>query len=244
MATKKVSKKMEMGVTMEQLLEAGAHFGHQVRRWNPRMKKFIWQARGGVHIFDLEKSVEYLNKASEALAKYVGEGKKVLVVGTKPQAKAQVREMAEKLGLGYVSERWLGGTLSNWTQIKSRLDRMNKLKLDREAGKFAKYVKKERLLLDREIDKLSRFFGGLNVMKGLPEVIVIIDTHKEKVAVREAKGKGIKIIGIVDTNSDPEGIDFPIPMNDDSAAAIKIVLDALAMSVEKAKKVIKTDAKK
>ena len=185
-----------------------------------------------------------MNKASDALAKFVEEGKKVLIVVTKPQAKGQVREMAEKLGLGYVSERWLGGTLSNWTQIKSRLDRMNKLKTDREAGKFAKYVKKERLLLDREIDKLTRFFGGLNVMKGLPEVIVIIDTHKEKVAVREAKGKGIKIIGIVDTNSDPEGIDFPIPMNDDSAAAIKIVLDALAMSVEKAKKVIKNDVKK
>ena len=236
MATKKKTEVKVAGVTMELLLEAGAHFGHQVRRWNPKMKKFIWQARGGVHIFDLEKTVDSINKAVEALAQMAADGKKIMLVGTKPQAKVLVREAADKLGLGFVTERWLGGTLTNWSQMKSRLDRLNRLKADKEAGKLNKYVKKERLLLDREMEKLTRFFGGLNNLKGIPDVLVVIDTHKERVAVREAKARGLIVIGIVDSNADPDMVDFPIPMNDDAVGAIKLVVDALVGAVERGKK--------
>lgn len=235
MATKKAKEVEVAGVTMEQLLEVGAHFGHQVRRWNPKMKKFIWQAKGGVHIFDLEKTVNCLNAAEETLTKMAAEGKRIVFVGTKRQAKELVKEAALAVGAGYITERWLGGTITNWTQMKSRLDRLNKLKADRESGKLNVYIKKERVLIDREIDKLERFFGGIANFKSIPEVLVVIDTHKEKVAVAEARARKITIIGITDSNADPELIDYPIPMNDDAVGAVKLVVDALASAYGKGK---------
>lgn len=241
MATKKAAKEVfsNKGVSMEQLLEAGAHFGHMVRRWNPKMRKFIWQARGGVHIFDLEKTENSIRDAASYLEKMAAEGKRIVFVGTKRQAKDLVREAAIKAGVGHVTERWLGGMLTNWGQMKARIDRLNGLKADRESGRLNKYIKKERLLLDREIEKLERFFGGLSESKSTPDVLFVVDTHKEKVAVREAKNRKIKVVGIVDSNADPDFVDYPIPMNDDAVGAIKLVVDALADAVAVGRKQFK-----
>ncbi len=245
--TKKVlvEKKPEgvMGL-MEQLLESGAHFGHTVKRWNPKMKRFVWQERGGVHIFDLEKTAKQLELAEQKLREFAAVGKRMVMVGTKRQARDAVLEAAQRIGIARVTERWLGGTITNWGQIKSRLNRLAKLKDDRDTGKLSKYVKKERVLFDKEIEKLERFFGGISSLKDFPEVAIIVDTHKEKVAVREAKARGVFVIGVVDTNADPDLVDLPIPMNDDSIAAIKLVVDRLALAIEEGKKAEKKEIKK
>jgi small subunit ribosomal protein S2 len=255
--TKKVETKVKetkkskiVKITPEILFEAGAHFGHVAKRWNPKMEKFLYGKKGGVHIFDLEKTIEEVEKAGKFLSKMASENKKIVLVGTKRQSREMVKEEAMRIGAGYVTERWLGGTITNWEQIKTRIGRLNKLKKSREAGEFAGYTKKERLLIDREIAKLQRFFGGLADLGGIPEVVVIFDAKKDKIAAKEAKSRGIKVIGLLDSNANPDLVDYPIPMNDDATTAVELVIKYLVQEIEKGKKkgskasVVKKEEKK
>lgn len=243
MATKKAAVETanvpvnKFSISAEALFEEGAHFGHMVKRWNPKMKKFIWGKKSGVHIFDLEKTVAQIDKAAEALKKFAEEGKRIAFVGSKRQAKEVIKEVALANKLAFVSERWLGGTISNWKQVKSRIDRLADLKRRRETGDLKKYTKREQVLFDREIAKLEKFFGGLSVLTAAPEVLVVVDSHKERSAVREAKGRGVKIVAIVDSNGNPDPIDYVIPMNDDSAKAIEMVIRLFGQVIKEAKTV-------
>lgn len=243
MATKKVETKVKatkkskvVKITPEILFEAGAHFGHVAKRWNPKMEKFLYGKKGGVHIFDLEKTMEELENAGKVLSKMASEGKRIVLVGTKRQSREMVKEEAIRIGVGYVTERWLGGTITNWEQIKSRINRLNKLKKGRDTGEFSGYTKKERLLIDREIAKLQRFFGGLADLGGIPEVVVIFDAKKDKIAAREARSRGIEVIGLLDSNANPDLVDYPIPMNDDATTAVELVVKYLVQEIEKGKK--------
>lgn len=223
-------------VTAEELFEAGAHFGHMIKRWNPKMKKYIWGKKAGIHIFDLEKTVAKLDEAGDALTKLAAEGKNIVFVGTKRQAKDIVKAVAIENKIGYVTERWLGGIITNWKQVKTRIDKMLDLKKKREAGELKKYTKKEQILFDREIAKLEKFLGGLADLKTAPEVLVIVDTHKERSAVREAKNRGLTVIGVVDTNSNPDGITYAVPMNDDATKAIEIVVKQFGLAIAAGKR--------
>lgn len=228
-----------MEITLEQLLQAGAHFGHQVRRWNPKMKSYLYGARDGVHIFDLVKTRQGLQEAAAFVKTLAAEGGTIVFVGTKRQARDIIQEEAKRASVPYVSERWLGGTITNWEQIKKSIDNLAKMKERRAAGEYKEFTKKEQLLLDREIDKLERFFGGLAGLQTLPEALFVVDTHKEQAAVREAAQKGIAIVGLVDSNSDPFLVDYVIPGNDDAVSSIKIVVSAMAEAVIEGKKKVK-----
>lgn len=226
-------------ITLQQLLEAGCHFGHQTIRWNPKMKPYIFAAREGVHIFDLAKTKEGL-EAAVAFAKALSaSGGKILFVGTKRQAQEIVEAVAKKAGMPYMVKRWLGGTITNWEQIKQSRDKMVEMKRAQEAGEYKSYTKKEQLLFDREIAKLERFLGGLVGMENLPEAIFIVDVKKEIAAALEAQRRGIKVIGVVDTNSDPDLADFVIPANDDAVKSIGLVVEAIGEAVEEGKKKLK-----
>ena len=218
-------------VSLDELLEAGAHFGHQTRRWNPKMAEYIYGEENGVHIFDLTKTKPLLEEALEFLKKAAGEGKTILFLGTKKQIKEKIRDVGEATGSPYVSERWLGGTISNFDQMKKSLKKLEEMKKNMEEGAYNKYTKKERLLIDREIVRLERFFGGLKGMQALPDILFVIDTKREFGAVREANAKGVKVVGVVDTNADPEPVDYVIPMNDDAARAVSLVLDLVKEAV-------------
>lgn len=225
MATKKIASVVAKArVTAEELFEAGAHFGHTAKRWNPKMKKYIWGKKAGVHIFDLEKTVTKIDEACDALEKLAAEGKNIVLIGTKRQAKEAVSTVAKANRVGYVTERWLGGIVTNWKQVKGRIDKMTDLKKKREAGELKKYTKKEQILFDREIAKLEKFLGGLAELKTAPEVLVIVDTHKERSAVREAKNRNLTVIGIIDSNGNPDGLAHIVPMNDDATNAIGMVV--------------------
>lgn len=216
---------MKQDISIETLFEKGAHFGHQVRRWNPKMAEYIFGESEGIHVIDLEKTVAAIEEALSLLENTVKEGKKIIFVGTKKQVADKVKEVAHATGQFYVIERWLGGTLTNFDQIKKSLKKMNDMKSEKATGGFSTYTKKERLLLDREIDRLERFFLGLDGLTERPAVLFIIDLKKEIGAVREAKRLGIKTIGICDTNVDPTMVDYPIPMNDDAHEALHYLLD-------------------
>ena len=218
-------------VSLEELMDAGAHFGHQTRRWNPKMEEYIYGSEGGVHIFDLTKTKPLIEEALDFLAKSAKEGKKILILGTKKQIKDKVAEVAEKAGTPYVNERWLGGTISNFNQIKRSVDKMEEMKENLAAGTYNKYTKKERLLIDREITRLERLFGGIKNLKEKPDVLFVIDTKREAAAVREANSKKIPVVGIVDTNADPDLVNYPIPMNDDAARALEYMLDLVAKAI-------------
>ncbi len=219
-------------VTLNQLFEAGAHFGHQVRRWNPSMKPYIFDARGGVHIFDLVKTKEGLDEACEYLKQVVNNGGKVLFVSTKRQATGFLREAANKTGMPYVTLRWLGGTLTNWSQMQKRLNRLKTLKAQRESGELKKYTKYEQLQFDREIAKLERFLGGLvSLGEKLPDALFIVDTHKEEVAVLEANRMNIPVVGVVDTNGDPTLVAHVIPANDDAIKSLEIIINAVGEAI-------------
>lgn len=236
-----------MDVTLKELLEAGCHFGHQTVRWHPKMKPYIFAARDGIHIFDLARTREGLLSAADFIKKTLKEDKKILFVGTKRQVKDAVLALAKKLNQPYVNQRWLGGTLTNWGEIKKRIDRLSEMKKAREEGEYKKFTKKERLLLDREIARLEHFFGGIAQLEDLPDAIFIIDTKKEKAAVAEAAQKGIPIVAICDTNSDPTNIDYVIPANDDAQGSIKLILKKIEEAVlgpEKATKKKKGEKKK
>ena len=233
MATKVKSSEVvkKARVSAEELFEAGAHFGHQVKRWNPKMKKYIWGKKAGIHIFDLEKTVAKLEEAGDALTKLASEGKNIVFVGTKRQAKEIVKAVAMENKVGYVNERWLGGIISNWKQVKTRIDKMLDLKKKREAGELKKYTKKEQILFDRQISRLEKFLGGLADLKTAPEVLVIVDTHKERSAVREGTNKNLPIFGLVDSNGNPDPIKYLVPMNDDATKAIEIVVKLFGQAI-------------
>lgn len=218
-------------VTLEDLLEAGVHFGHQVRRWNPKMAPYIYTTNAGVHVFDLTKTREALLEAYEAVRQTVEKGGIILFVATKRQAKEQVTQAAQKVGMPYLTTRWLGGTLTNFDQIRRSIKKLEELKKERAEGIYDSYTKKERLLIDREIGALERTFGGIVSLQKLPDIVFILDTHEEKTAVREAHLKGIPIVGVVDTNADPDIIDYPIPANDDALKSISLIVEVITQAV-------------
>lgn len=222
---------MAVTVSLEKLLEAGAHFGHHTKRWNPKMGPFIYGVKDGISVFDLIKTKEHLEQALEVLSKAASEKKLVLFVGTKRQAKDKLKEVATALNAPFVDERWLGGTLTNFAQVKASVKKLNDMTAARTAGEYKEFTKKERLLIDREIEKLEKTVGGLQLLDRVPDVMFIIDTHKESSAVREALRIGVEIVGLVDTNADPTDIDWPIPMNDDASAALEYVLDLVKESM-------------
>ena len=221
-------------VTMKSLLESGVHFGHQVKRWDPRMKKYIFAQRNGIHIIDLQKTIGAIKDSYEAVRKVVTSGKSVLFVGTKKQAQQAVQKEAERCGMYYVNNRWLGGMLTNFSTIKKSLQRLKKIEKMEVDGTFDNLTKKEVANLLKEKEKLSKNLGGIKEMKELPGILFIIDTHKEQIAVAEAHRMGIPIVAVVDTNCNPEGIDYPIPGNDDAIRAISLFTSIIANSVVEA----------
>lgn len=234
------SSTSKTNVTVEQLFEAGAHFGHVVKKWNPKMKKYLWGEKNGIHIFDLEKTVKNLDEACKELTKLASTGKRIVVVGTKRQARQMVEDMAKRAGVPYLTQRWMGGLITNWKQVKQTIDRLVNLKSKKETGQLKKYTKKEQVLFDKEIARLERVVGGLVNLKDIPEVVVVIDTHKERLAVKEAKSTGVTVIGLVDSNANPDMVDYIIPMNDDSAKGLEIVIGALENAIMTGRKELKT----
>jgi small subunit ribosomal protein S2 len=232
---------MTAKVSLEDLLNSGAHFGHQTKRWNPKMGEYLYGSDNGVHIFDLTKTKPMLEEALEFVSKSVKEGKTILLLGTKKQIKEKVAAVGEELEIPYVNERWLGGTISNFSQMQKSLKKMEEMAANVTAGFYNKYTKKERLLIDREITRLERFFGGIKSLKGVPDVLFVIDTKREAGAVHEAKTKKVPVVGIVDSNSDPDFVDYPIPMNDDASKALEYILDLFKEAVKGAKKNVKKD---
>ena len=218
-------------VAMKQLLEAGVHFGHQTRRWDPRMAEYIFQARNGIHIIDLQKASKKIDEAYEFIKEQVEEGKTVLFVGTKKQAQECMKEAAIKCGMYYVDQRWLGGMLTNFETIRTRVQRLKDLEAMQEDGTFDVLPKKEVILLKKEMEKLERNLGGIKDMEELPGVIFLVDPKKERIAILEAKKLGIPTVGIVDTNCNPEDLDYPIPGNDDAIRAVKLIADVMANAV-------------
>lgn len=218
-------------VSMKQLLEAGVHFGHQTRRWNPKMAKYIFTERNGIYIIDLQKTVRKLEEAYNFVRELSMEGKSVLFVGTKKQAQESVKEEAERAGAYYVNARWLGGMLTNFTTIRTRIERLKQLRAMEEDGTFELLPKKEVVKLNLEIEKLEKFLGGIKDMKEIPGALFIIDPRKERIAVAEAKKLGIPIVAIVDTNCDPDEIDYVIPGNDDAIRAVKLISSAIANAI-------------
>ena len=218
-------------VTMKNLLESGVHFGHQVKRWDPRMKKYIFAERNGIHIIDLQKTIAAIKDSYEAVRKITASGKSVLFGGTKKQAQQAVQKEAERCGMFYINNRWLGGMLTNFTTIKKSLLRLKKIEKMEVDGTFENLTKKEVSALQKEKSKLEKNLGGIKEMKELPGALFIIDTHKEQIAVAEARRMGIPIIAVVDTNCNPEGIDYPIPGNDDAIRAISLFTSIIANAV-------------
>ena len=218
-------------VTMKNLLESGVHFGHQVKRWDPRMKKYIFAERNGIHIIDLQKTIAAIKDGYDEVRKITASGKSILFVGTKKQAQQAVQKEAERCGMFYVNNRWLGGMLTNFSTIKKSLQRLKKIEKMEIDGTFENLTKKEVAALQKEKSKLEKNLGGIKEMKELPGAIFIIDTHKEQLAVAEARRMGIPIIAVVDTNCNPEGIDFPIPGNDDAIRAISLFTSIIANAV-------------
>ena len=218
-------------VAMKQLLEAGVHFGHQTRRWDPKMAEYIFQARNGIHIIDLQKTSKKLDEAYAFLKEQAEEGKTVLFVGTKKQAQECVKEAAEKCGMYYVNQRWLGGTLTNFETIRTRIGRLKELERMQEDGTFDVLPKKEVILLKKEMEKLEKNLGGIKDMEELPGVMFIVDPKKERIGILEARKLGIPVIGLVDTNCNPQDVDYAIPGNDDAIRAVKLIADCMANAV-------------
>ena len=222
-------------ISMKQLLEAGVHFGHQTRRWNPKMAPYIYTERNGIHIIDLQKTVGKIDDAYKAMNEAVAEGGTVLFVGTKKQAQEAVMTEALRCGEFYVNERWLGGMLTNFKTIRSRIERLKSIRRMSEDGTFEQLPKKEVILIKKEQEKLEKNLGGIVEMKELPSVIFVVDPKKEKICVKEARALGITLIGMCDTNCDPEDLDYVIPGNDDAIRAVKLIVAKMADAVIEAK---------
>jgi len=222
-------------VTIKQLLESGAHFGHQTSHWHPRMKNFIFTKRNGIHIIDLEQTVGLLKKAADFVKDLIAEGGNILFVGTKKQAQEPMKEAAERCGVYYVNQRWLGGVLTNFTTIQTRIDYLVRLEDQKARGEFGYLTKKEAIKQEKEIIRLNRQIGGLKEMTSLPSALFIIDIIKEKIALAEAKRAGIPVDAVIDTNCDPTDIDHPIPANDDAIKTIRLVCNYIADAVMEGK---------
>jgi len=221
-----------MGViSMKQLLEAGVHFGHQTRRWNPKMKDYIYTERNGIYIIDLQQTVGLVDEAYNAIKDTVLDGGTVLFVGTKKQAQSSIKEEAERCGMFYVNQRWLGGMLTNFKTIQGRIKRLKNLERMEADGTFESYTKKEVIGMKHEMEKLERNLGGIKDMKGVPDIIFVVDPRKERIAIQEAHVLKIPLVSIVDTNCDPEEIDFVIPGNDDAIRAVKLLTGKMADAV-------------
>ena len=218
-------------VAMKQLLEAGVHFGHQTRRWDPKMAEYIFQARNGIHIIDLQKTSKKLDEAYKFIKDQAEEGKTILFVGTKKQAQECVKEAAEKCNMYYVDQRWLGGMLTNFGTIQGRIQRLKKLEAMQEDGTFELLPKKEVIELKKEIEKLEKNLGGIKEMDKTPGVMFVVDPKKERIAILEARKLGIPVVGLVDTNCNPEDVDYAIPGNDDAIRAVKLITDVMANAV-------------
>lgn len=216
--------------SMQDLLEAGVHFGHQVRRWNPKMRQFIFTAREGVHVIDLEKTFNKLSEACEFVKKLAESGGVMLFLASKKQARSIIVEEATRCGAKHITERWIGGLLTNWEQTSKNIKKLEDLKAKKEVGEFKERTKKENLLIDREIAKLERLYGGVVGLEKLPDAIYIVDVRKEESAAREAKKKGVPVVAIADTNANLDLVDYPIPGNDDAIKAIRIITTAIAQS--------------
>ncbi|AWE06702.1 30S ribosomal protein S2 [Lysinibacillus sp. 2017] len=222
-------------ISMKQLLEAGVHFGHQTRRWNPKMKKYIFVERNGIYIIDLQKTVKKLEEAYDFMRQVGQDGGKVLFVGTKKQAQEAIKDEAERSGNYYINQRWLGGTLTNFGTIQKRVKRMKDIEKMEEDGTFAVLPKKEVIQLKKEHERLVKFLGGIRDMKGIPDVMFVVDPRKERIAVAEAIKLNIPLVGIVDTNCDPDEIDYVIPANDDAIRAVKLLTAKMADALLEAK---------
>lgn len=222
---------MPSSVSLKQLLETGVHFGHRTRKWNPKMDPFIFTHRNGIHIIDLQQTKAFLNEYYDLVRDLVAGGGTVMFVGTKRQAQDTVAREAARCGMAYVNERWLGGTLTNWRTIRERIDTLKKLEGRRDRGEFSKLTKREGVMLQRQIDKLQLRLGGIRDMKRVPDLIIIVDTRREHTAVKEANILGIPTLGVVDTNCNPDVIDYIIPGNDDAMRAIKLLVGTFADAV-------------
>lgn len=218
-------------VTMKQLLESGVHFGHQTRRWNPKMKEYIFTERNGIYIVDLQQTVKLIEVAYDLIKGLAMEGKAVLFVGTKKQAQETIKKEAERCGMPYVNQRWLGGMLTNYATISKRVNRLEELEKMEEDGTFEVLPKKEVIMLEKEKERLNRFLGGIRHMKKLPDAVFVVDPRKESIAVAEANKLGIPVVAIVDTNCDPDVIDYIIPGNDDAIRAVKLITGVMADAV-------------
>jgi small subunit ribosomal protein S2 len=231
-------------VSMRDLLEAGAHFGHQTRFWNPKMGKFIFGARNKIHIINLEHTVKAMNEALNFVNREAARGNKVLFVGTKRAASNVISEQATRAGMPYVDHRWLGGMLTNWKTIRQSISRLKEYEKQAEDGTFAKLTKREALERTREMEKLERALGGIKNMNGLPDAIFVVDVDHEAIAIKEAKNLGIPVIGIVDTNSNPDDVDYIIPANDDAIRAVTLYVSAVADAIIAGKEYAKTQGGK
>ena len=220
---------------MKQLLEAGVHFGHQTRKWNPKMSKYIFNSRNDIHIINLEDTVVLIDKAYDYIKEMASQGKTILFVGTKKQAQKAIEDEAKRCGMFYINSRWLGGTLTNFKTIRNRVERLAKLNQMEKSGEFDLLTKKEVMKLKAERDKLEENLGGIKEMRTLPGVLFVVDPKKEYIAVREARSLGIPIVGLVDTNCDPDDVDYVIPGNDDAIRAVKLIAGAMADAVIEAR---------
>ena len=218
-------------ISMKQLLEAGVHFGHQTRRWNPKMAKYIFTERNGIHVIDLQQTVKLADQAYDFVRDAAANDAVILFVGTKKQAADAVKEEAERAGQFYINHRWLGGTLTNWDTIQKRIARLKEIKAMEEDGTFDLLPKKEVALLNKQRARLEKFLGGIEDMPRIPDVMYVVDPHKEQIAVKEAKKLGIPVVAMVDTNADPDDIDVIIPANDDAIRAVKLITSKLADAV-------------
>ncbi|RVU54185.1 30S ribosomal protein S2 [Anaerosphaera multitolerans] len=228
-------------ISMKSLLEAGVHFGHQTRRWNPKMSKFIFTERNGIYIIDLQKTVKKVDEAYEFVREIASEGGQILFVGTKKQAQDAIKKEAQKCEMPFINQRWLGGLLTNYKTIKKRIERLNQLNEMEVDGTFDLLPKKEVIQLKHERERLEKFLGGIKNMGGMPDAIFIVDPRKERIAVKEAHILGIPIVGIVDTNCDPDEIDYPIPGNDDAIRAVKLITETIANAVLEGKQGTQTE---
>jgi len=224
--TKTLAK--EQDITLQELLEAGVHFGHQVRRWNPKMAPYIYGARQGVHVIDLAASLEGLIRAMDFVEKLGSEGKTIIFVGTKKQAQEIIKTEATMVGASYITERWVGGILTNWEEVYKNIKRLRKLKAQKEEGEFKNLTKKEQLFIDRDIEGLTRSYGGVETLDKIPDAVFVSDAHRETIALKEANRTNVPVIAICDTNSDVKLVDYPIPGNDDAIKSLKVLISKVA----------------
>ncbi|MCD6402497.1 30S ribosomal protein S2 [bacterium] len=229
------NKKRKFGINLEEMLKAGLHFGHSPSKRHPKMEPFLFGVRNGIHVIDLEKTVEKLEAALEYIQNLISEGKNLLFVGTKIQVKELIKETAKECNLPYVAERWLGGTFTNFDIIKKRIEYYKDLEKKKKEGELDKYPREEKIKFEKILQELEQKYGGLQDVKDLPDAIFVVDVEKEKIAISEARKKGIKIIAICDTNGNPTLVDYPIPANDDSVTSVKYILDKVKEVIKKAK---------